>query len=148
MQTLKQKSYCAKPQDQKRQWYIIDASHKVLGRLSTELANVIRGKNKPTFTPHVDCGDFVVVTNAQNIKLTGKKWTDKMYYDHSKHVGGLKAQSAKAILQRNPRRLIYDAVKGMLPYDKLADQMIKKLKIYKGTEHPHQAQTPIELKLP
>ena len=92
--------------------------------------------------------DPIKILTATYTHIPNKKWTDKMYYDHSKHVGGLKAQSAKAILQRNPRRLIYDAVKGMLPYNKLADQMIKKLKIYKGTEHPHQAQNPIELKLP
>ncbi len=139
MNVLKQRTVNA-TLDKSRKWYVADASNQVLGRFSTEIANVLRGKNKPSFTPHMDCGDFVVVTHAKKVRLTGKKWTDKIYYRHSGHVGGLKSQSAKDVLSKFPERLVYEAVKGMLPPGKLSRSVIKKLKIYPEDKHPHEAQ--------
>ncbi|MBI3018548.1 MAG: 50S ribosomal protein L13 [Deltaproteobacteria bacterium] len=146
MNILKQRTFVAKP-DKSKKWYCVDASNQVLGRLSTEIANVLRGKNKPSFTPHLDCGDFVVVTNAKKIRLTGKKWTDKIYYRHSGHVSGLKSQSAKDVLNKHPERLIFESVKGMLPPGKLSRQVIKKLKVYADDKHAHEAQklTPLTI---
>ena len=148
MNILKQRTFVAKP-DKSKKWYCVDASNQVLGRLSTEIANILRGKNKPHFTPHLDCGDFVVVTNAKKIRLTGKKWTDKTYYHHSGHVGGLKAQSARDVLNKHPERLIMESVKGMLPPGKLSRQVIKKLKVYADDKHTHDAQklTPLTLRI-
>ncbi len=146
MEILRHKTPVAKFEPQKAQWFLVDATDKVLGRLSTRIANTLRGKNKPTFSPHVDCGDFVVVTHAEKVRLTGKKWTDKIYYHHSKYVSGLKAESAKDILRKNPERLFYEAVGGMLPKNRLSNQLMKKLKVYTGSAHPHEAQKPQELK--
>jgi large subunit ribosomal protein L13 len=128
-----------------RKWWVVDADGKVLGRLATELADVLRGKNKAIFTPHVDTGDFVVVINAEKVKLTGKKLTEKMYYRHSGYLGGLKSLSAGELLRKKPEALIHHAVKGMLPKNRLGRSMIKKLKVYAGTEHPHEAQQPAPL---
>lgn len=126
-----------------RKWWVVDAEGKVLGRLATEVADVLRGKNKPIFTPHVDTGDFVVVVNAEKVKLTGKKWSEKMYHHHSGYPGGLKSVCAADLLRRKPEALIHHAVKGMLPKNRLGRKMIKKLKVYAGSEHPHEAQQPV-----
>ena len=148
MNILKQRTFVAKP-DKSKKWYCVDASNQVLGRLSTEIATILRGKNKPYFTPHLDCGDFVVVTHAKKIRLTGKKWTDKTYYHHSGHVGGLKAQSARDVLNKHPERLVMESVKGMLPPGKLSRQVLKKLKVYADDKHTHDAQklTPLTLRI-
>jgi len=136
-------TYFARKEDfEERGWFLIDAQGQILGRLASEVASILRGKNKPVFTPHVDTGDFVVVINAEKIKLTGKKWDQKMYYRHSGYPGGLKSLSAKEVLEKKPEELIRHAVKGMLPKNRLGRKMLKKLKIYVGEEHPHEAQTP------
>ena len=137
----------AKAGDVKRDWYIIDAENVVLGRLSTQVANVLRGKNKTLFTPSVDTGDFVIVVNAEKITLTGRKVADKIYYNHSGYVGGLKEITAGKLLEKKPEDLIKRAVKGMLPKNKLAKAMLSKLKIYAGPNHPHAAQLPKNLAL-
>ncbi|OGQ16953.1 MAG: 50S ribosomal protein L13 [Deltaproteobacteria bacterium RIFCSPHIGHO2_02_FULL_40_11] len=147
MSQLKQKTYVLKPADHKQIWYIVDAKDKTLGRLSTKIATVLRGKNKPIFTPHVDCGDLVIVTNAEKVRLTGNKWDQKMYYRHSHHVGGLKTTAAKDVRAKHPERLIHHAVRGMLPKNSLGRQLLKKLKVYAGETHPHKAQNPQPLKL-
>jgi large subunit ribosomal protein L13 len=136
------KTYSAKESELEKKWFIIDAEGKVLGRMATRIADVLRGKNKPIFTPHVDTGDFVVVVNAEKVKLTGNKLTDKVYYRHSGYPGGLKSTTPRKIIQEKPEELIRMAVMGMLPKNKLRDRLIKKLKVYKGKEHPHQAQQP------
>jgi large subunit ribosomal protein L13 len=130
-----------------RSWYVVDADRKVLGRLATSLANILRGKHKPTFTPHLDTGDFVIVVNAAKVRLTGKKLTDKRYYSHSGYPGGLKVRTAEQLLQKKPEELIRHAVKGMLPKNRLGREMLRKLKVYSGPEHPHSAQTPVPLKI-
>ena len=137
----------AKKEDVTRDWYLVDVDSKVLGRVATQIANVLRGKNKPTFTPSVDTGDFVVVVNAAKIALTGKKMSDKTYYSHSGYVGGLKEISAAKLIDKKPEDLIKKAVKGMLPKNKLARHMLKKLKIYAGDAHPHAAQQPKNLNI-
>jgi large subunit ribosomal protein L13 len=137
----------AKKEDVTRDWYLVDVDSKVLGRVATQIANVLRGKNKPTFTPSVDTGDFVVVVNAAKIALTGKKMSDKTYYSHSGYVGGLKEISAGKLIDKKPEDLIKKAVKGMLPKNKLARHMLKKLKIYAGEAHPHAAQQPKNLNI-
>lgn len=141
-----QKTYSAKNKDFSRKWYLVDARDRVLGRICTEISTMLRGKNKPQFTPHVDCGDFVIVINAKQVRLTGNKWDQKLYYRHSRHVGGLKSETAKVVLQKQPRRLFMNAVKGMLPRNRLSRKLLTKLKVYPGTEHPHKMQNPIELK--
>ncbi len=130
-----------------RKWVVIDAEGKVLGRLVTEIANILRGKNKPVYTPHVDTGDFVVVINAAKVKLTGKKWEQKVYYRHSGYIGGLKSLTAKEMLEKKPEELIRHAVKGMLPKNRLGRKIFKKLNVYEGSEHPHEAQQPTPLSL-
>lgn len=130
-----------------KQWYLVDAENKVLGRLASEIATVLRGKNKPSFVPHEDTGDFVVVVNAEKIAMTGSKLTDKVYYRHSFYPGGLKATTPKELLEKAPERILTYAVKGMLPKNTLGRQMIKKLKVYAGTEHPHAAQKPEKIEL-
>lgn len=125
-----------------RRWYVVDASDKVLGRLATRLADLLRGKGKPVFTPHTDTGDFVVVVNAKKVRLTGNKWRDKVYYRHSGYPGGLKEETAEKLRQRRPEQLVRRAVRGMLPKNRLSDRLIQKLKVYAGPEHPHQAQKP------
>jgi len=131
-----------------RKWFVVDAAGKRLGRLATEVATVIRGKHKPTYTPHVDCGDYVIVINADKIELTGNKWNKKIYYTHSNYPGGLKEKTAKVMMQEKPTRMVELAVKGMLPKGKLGNQMYKKLFVYAGENHKHQAQKPeiMELK--
>jgi len=136
------KTFMAKSNEIERGWYLIDARGKVLGRLAAEIANILRGKNKPTFTPHVDTGDFVIVVNAGEVKLTGNKWAAKMYYHHTGYPGGIKSISAEKLRDKKPEELIRHAVKGMLPKNRLGRKMFKKLKVYAGAEHPHAAQQP------
>lgn len=135
-------TYMAKPSEIERKWYVIDAAGKTLGRLASEAASIIRGKHKPTFTPHLDSGDFVVIINAQDIVLTGNKMQDKMYYRHSMHNGGLKVTPAHEMLAKKPERMLELAIHGMLPKNRLGQKMKLKLKVYAGSEHPHQAQNP------
>lgn len=123
-----------------RKWYLIDAEGAILGRLATKIATYLRGKNKPVFTPNIDTGDFIIVVNADKIRLTGKKLEKKIYYHHSGYPGGLKAESAKDLLKRKPEKIIIDAVWGMLPKGRLGRSLLKKLKVYKGPDHPHKAQ--------
>jgi large subunit ribosomal protein L13 len=136
------KTYNAKPGEITRDWYVVDAEGQTLGRLATQIADVLRGKRKPQYTPHVDTGDFVVVVNAEKIAVTGSKLDDKMYYRHSGYPGGLKSRPLREQLERRPTEVLRKAVKGMLPRNRLARQQIGKLKIYAGPEHPHQAQAP------
>lgn len=136
------KTYMAKPAEVERKWYVIDATDQTLGRLSSEVAAILRGKHKATYTPHVDTGDFVIIINAEKVKLTGNKLKDKKYYRHSGYPGGIKEISAGELLQKRPERAIEIAVKGMLPHNRLGRAMFKKLKVYRGGEHPHQAQKP------
>jgi large subunit ribosomal protein L13 len=140
-------TYMAKPHEVERKWYVVDAKGKTLGRLASEVATILRGKHKPTYTPHVDTGDFVIVINASQVELTGKKLQKKIYYRHSGYPGGLKAISAGDLRATKPERMIELAVKGMLPKTKLGRAQFKKLKVYAGPEHPHQAQQPVEWKL-
>lgn len=136
------KSYVAKPLEIERKWYVVDATDKTLGRLSTEIARVLRGKHKPIFTPHVDCGDYIIVVNAEKIKLTGNKENQKVYRHHTGYMGGLRERSYKEMLAKHPERIIEKAVKGMLPKNSLGRQMYTKLKVYAGPEHNHAAQKP------
>ena len=136
------KSYMAKTNEVDRKWYVIDAEDKVLGRLATEVATILTGKNKPIYTPHVDTGDFVIIINAEKIKLTGKKLEQLNYTYHTGHPGGLKEIPYKRLIEDKPEKIIELAVKGMLPKNKLGRQMIKKLKVYAGPEHKHEAQQP------
>jgi large subunit ribosomal protein L13 len=141
------KTYQAKKEELKYQWYLVNAEGKVLGRLASELAKILRGKHKPTFTPHLDTGDFVVVVNAEKVGLTGKKMKDKIYYRHTGYPGGIKEVSAEKLLAKKPTELIRRAVKGMLPKNSLGRQMLRKLKVYAGPNHPHKAQNPVPLEL-
>jgi len=141
------KTYSAKPGEVPRNWYVVDASQYRLGRLAAQVALRLRGKHKPEFTPHVDTGDYVVVINAEQVQVTGKKWTDKIYYRHTGHPGGLKAVPFWERHAQNPERIVEDAVAGMLPKNRLGRQLLKKLKVYRGSDHPHQAQQPIQLEL-
>jgi large subunit ribosomal protein L13 len=141
------KTYSAKPSDINREWYVIDANGQVLGRLASEVAKILRGKHKPQFTPHMDTGDHVIVINADKIKVTGKKLEQKIYYRHSGYLGGLKEETLEKVLAEKPTRAVERAIKGMLPHNKLGAVMLKKLKVYAGSEHPHEAQTPKTLEL-
>ena len=141
------KTFSAKPETVKRDWFVIDANNLVLGRLATEIARRLRGKHKPEYTPHVDTGDYIVVINAEKVYVTGRKETDKIYYHHSGYPGGIKSISLQKQRQKAPTRIIEHAVKGMLPKGPLGRAMFRKLEVYAGTEHQHQAQQPIELKL-
>jgi large subunit ribosomal protein L13 len=141
------KTQVAKKEDVIRDWYVVDAENLVLGRMATRIANVLRGKNKPIFTPSVDTGDFVIVVNADKIALTGNKFADKMYYSHSGYPGGIKSINAGKLQEKRPGEIIKHAVKGMLPKNKLARHMLNKLKIYSGPVHPHKAQQPRPLGL-
>lgn len=136
------KTQVAKKEEVTRDWFLVDADNKVLGRIASEIAKVLRGKNKPVFTPSVDTGDFVIVLNAEKIALTGKKLSDKVYYSHSGYVGGIKSITAGKLLEKKPEDLLRIAVRGMLPKNKLGRHMLKKLKVYTGGEHPHKAQQP------
>ena len=141
------KTQVAKKNEVSRDWYVVDVENKVLGRVATQIANILRGKNKPVFTPSVDTGDFVIVLNAEKIALTGKKLTDKMYYRHSEYPGGLKSISAGKLIEKDVEQVIRKAVKGMLPKNKLSRHMINKLKVYTGPTHPHKAQQPKPLEI-
>ena len=141
------KTYNAKPGEIERRWYIVDAEGKTLGRLATQIADTLRGKTKPQYTPHVDTGDFVVVVNAEKIQVTGKKLDEKMYRRHSGYPGGLKERPLREELQRRPTEVIRKAVRGMLPKNRLARAQLLKLKVYAGPEHPHAAQSPKPLEL-
>ncbi len=139
------KTFSAKTHEVKRDWYVVDASDKILGRLATEIARRLRGKHKAEYTPHVDTGDYIVVTNAEKVVVTGRKFKEKMYYHHTGHPGGIKSVSFDKLQAKNPARIIERAVKGMLPKNPLGRDMYRKLKIYAGTEHPHEAQQPKKL---
>ena len=139
-------SYMQKKEEVLRNWYVIDASGKNLGRIATKAAHILRGKHKPTFTPHVDCGDCVIIINASEVNLTGNKLDDKIYYNHSGYTGGLRERTAREMKENYPVEMIERAVKGMLPKGRLGRQMYKKLFVYAGNEHPHMAQKPVDLK--
>lgn len=141
------KSYMAKPGEVEKKWYVVDATDAILGRLSSQVATILRGKNKPEFTPNVDCGDFVIVINCNKVRLTGKKLEQKYYRHHTGYIGGLKEVQYKKIMQEKPEFSVYKAVKGMLPKNSLGEAMLTKLRVYAGSEHPHSAQQPVELKL-
>ena len=130
----------------KRNWFLVDAKGQTLGRLASEIANILRGKNKPSFTPHLDTGDFVIVVNAEKIEVSGKKASQKLYRRHSGRPGGMKIEKFETLRDRIPERIIEQAVKGMLPHNSLGRQQFKKLKVYKGSQHPHDAQNPVLLK--
>ena len=136
------KTYSLKKEGIKRNWFVLDATDLVLGRMATKIADRIRGKDKPTYTPHVDSGDYVVVINAEKICVTGNKFENKKYYKHSLYPGGLKSQTFKELNEKHPERIIEEAVKGMLPKNKLGKSIIKKLKVFKGPEHDHESQQP------
>ncbi len=142
-----QKTYHAKPNEIEKNWILVDAENQTLGRLATVVADVLRGKNKPTFTPATDAGDFVIVINAEKIEVTGQKETQKRYHSHSGFPGGYKSIQVKDLREKHPERLIMNAVKGMLPHNKLGSKLITKLKVYAGSEHNHEAQTPVKLEL-
>ena len=139
------KTQSAKPHEVERDWWIVDAENEVVGRLAARVASILRGKHKPIFTPHVDCGDYVVVVNADKARFTGKKETDKEYFSYSGYPGGGKTRTPEEMRDRRPGFIIENAVKGMLPKNRLGRKMFKKLKVYTGTEHPHEAQQPKEL---
>ena len=141
------KTYQAKKEELDYQWYLVNAEGKVLGRLAAELVKILKGKNKPTYTPHLDTGDFVIVVNAEKVALTGKKMKDKIYYHHTGYPGGIKEINAEKLLAKKPTEMIRIAVKGMLPKNSLGRQMIRKLKIYAGPNHPHEAQKPVTINL-
>jgi len=134
------KTYVAKEQEVNKKWYLVDARDKVVGRLASRIAHRLRGKHKPIFTPHTDTGDFIVVINADKVTFTGRKWDNKVYYRHSGYIGGLKQRRAKELLEKKPEDILRFAVKGMLPKNSLGRRQLKKLKIYAGSEHPHEAQ--------
>jgi large subunit ribosomal protein L13 len=139
---VKKYTVSAKSSDNKEKWWVVDAEEAVLGRLATTVASHLRGKHNPMFTPHVDCGDWVVVVNADKVNLTGRKWAQKTYYRHSGYVGGIKSITAEKLLEKRPEDLVRFAVKGMLPKNRLGRKLFKKLKVYAGPEHPHGAQQP------
>lgn len=141
------KTFVAKEKEVNKKWYLIDAKDKVLGRMATQIAMRLRGKHKPIFTPHADTGDFVVVVNADKVVLTGKKWDNKLYYRHSGYIGGLKQISAKDLREKKPRDILRFAVRGMLPKNSLGRRQLRKLKMYVGPDHPHQAQQPEKLEI-
>lgn len=141
------KTYMANNASIERKWFVVDATDKTLGRLSTEVASLLRGKHKPIYTPHVDCGDYVVIVNAEKIKLTGKKWDQKIYYNHSGYPGGLRERNAREIMDKFPTRMVELAIKGMLPKTSLGRQMFRKLFVYAGPEHKHHAQQPESLEV-
>ena len=141
------KTFSAKNHDIDRNWYLVDAQNKTLGRLSTEIANRLRGKHKPIYTPHVDTGDYIVVVNASKIRVTGKKMTDKVYYKHTGYIGNLKSENLETMLKKSPEKVLMKSVRGMLPKTKLGSVMIKKLRVFAGPEHTHVAQQPEPLEI-
>ena len=144
---IRTKTFQANAQDRERGWFVVDAEGKTLGRLATQIADILRGKRKPTYTPHVDVGDFVVVINAEKVVVTGNKLEAKRYWRHSGYPGGIRSRTLGEMLERRPEEVLRKAVKGMLPRNRLARQQLRKLKVYAGPEHPHQAQKPKELEL-
>ena len=142
-----EKSYVLKPAEADKKWFLVDASEKVVGRLATQIADMLRGKNNPKYTPHTDSGDYVVVVNAEKVVFKGNKLNDKKYYSHSDYVGGLRTRTAREVLERTPERILMSAVKGMLPKNSLGRQQLKKLKIFAGEAHAHEAQNPTKLDL-
>ncbi len=140
-------TYMAKPETVERKWFVVDATDMVLGRLASQVAAILRGKNKPTFTPHVDCGDHVIIINSDKVRLTGKKLENKFYRHHTGHVGGLKEVSYKKLMETRSDFAVYEAIRGMLPKNTLGRQMIAKLRVYKDGEHTHQAQKPVTIEL-
>ncbi|MEA1974187.1 MAG: 50S ribosomal protein L13 [Bacillota bacterium] len=141
------KSFMAKKEEIKRNWYIVDAEGQTLGRLASKISPILTGKNKPTYTPYVDTGDYVILLNAEKVRLTGNKKADKMFRWHTGYMGGLKERTYGEMLEKQPRKLLERSIKGMLPKSKLGKAMGKKLKVYAGTEHPHEAQNPIKIEL-
>ena len=141
------KTFMQKKETVERKWYVIDAEGKNLGRVATKAAHILRGKHKPTFTPHIDCGDYVIIVNASKVNLTGSKLDNKMYYNHSGYPGGLRERNAKTMIENYPEEMMERAIKGMLPKGRLGRAMYKKLFVYAGSEHNHQAQKPIEMKI-
>lgn len=141
------KSFIQRKEDVVRSWYVIDAKDEPLGRVATRAAHILRGKHKVTYTPNVDCGDYVIVVNASKINLTGNKLDDKIYYNHSGYTGGLRERTAKEMRENYPVEMIERAVKGMIPHTRLGRQVAKKLFVYEGAEHPHMAQKPVEMKI-
>ena len=139
------KTYLAPVDEIEKKWYVVDAEDKVLGRLAAEIASRLRGKHKPTFSTFIDNGDFIIVTNADKIRLTGNKWDDKKYYHHTGYMGGIKEANAKKLMEIHPTELVITAVKGMLPKNRLGRAQLKKLKVYVGSAHPHEAQQPVVL---
>ena len=135
-------SYMQKKETVERKWYVIDATDVTLGRLASKVATILRGKHKATYTPHIDCGDYVIITNCNKVKLTGNKLDKKMYYNHSRYVGGLRTRTAREMIERYPVEMVERAVKGMLPHNRLGRSMYKKLFVYEGETHPHMAQKP------
>ena len=140
-------SFMQKKETVDRKWYVIDAKDQPLGKVAAKAAHMLRGKHKPTYTPHVDCGDYIIIINAKEVKLTGNKLEDKKYYDHSRYAGGLRTRTAKEMVENYPVEMVERAVKGMLPHNRLGRQMAKKLFVYEGNEHPHAAQQPKEIKV-
>jgi large subunit ribosomal protein L13 len=147
MALVKMKTYVATPAKRQRDWYVVDAEGKTLGRLATQIADTLRGKRKPDYTPHCDTGDFVVVVNAEKVRVTGNKLSDKLYYRHSGYPGGLRSRTLGDMLERQPEEVIRKAVKGMLPRNRLGRQQLLKLKIYAGPDHPHEAQKPKQMEV-
>ena len=143
----KMKTFMQTKENIERNWYVVDAEGKTLGRLATKVAHILCGKNKPTYTPYVDCGDYVIIVNADKVKLTGKKLEDKKYYNHSGYPGGLRERNAKEMLQDYPEEMVERAVKGMLPHNRLGRAMGKKLFVYRGSDHKHAAQKPVALEI-
>jgi large subunit ribosomal protein L13 len=141
------RTFVRKPAEIEREWYVVDAEGQTLGRLASRIAPILKGKHKPVYTPHLDCGDFVVVVNAEKVRVTGRKLDQKMYHRHSGYPGGLRSISLRDQLARHPERVLQAAVKGMLPKNRLGRRMMKKLKVYSGDSHPHQAQAPKPLEL-
>ncbi len=141
------KTFSAKPAEVRRDWFVVDAADKTLGRLATEVASRLRGKHKPEYTPHVDTGDYIIIVNAEKVRVTGNKLSAKMYHRHTGYIGNLKSESLEKLLQRAPERVIERAVKGMLPKNPLGRKMFKKLKVYAGPQHSHEAQQPVALEI-
>ena len=141
------KTFIAKEHEVEKKWYLVDAENRILGRLATQIAMRLRGKHKPIFTPHADTGDFIVVVNAEKVAMTGSKWDNKIYYRHTGYMGGLKQITARKLLEKKPEEILRMAVKRMLPKNSLGRRQLKKLKIYAGPEHPHQAQSPERLEI-
>lgn len=144
---MKKYTYSAKESDKKDDWYVVNADGRGLGRMATEIARRLRGKHNPLFTPHTDTGDSIIVVNAEKITLTGRKWDEKIYYRHSGYIGGLKSVTARQLLEKKPEDLVINAVRGMLPKNRLGRDLLKKLRVYAGPDHPHEAQQPKPLEI-